>query len=210
MKTNLRAVALVLFLLLGVLWVPVKSAVVVSDLTAVQYNEILSTSTQSFKGKLTAGFPSLGTPEMSLVSNGTIGADHTWSTPEQISFVYDSAGNATMRAGSTLLVGQPLVGFNAVLIQMKDSAPFTFQTELRDITVNGVSVRNLFAKRTTQSTDQIMVTGFGSEIDIQGSFFKNPAAAGEESNLTITGIVIPEPSTLILSSGFLLLLRRKR
>jgi hypothetical protein len=187
-----------------------KGAVVATDLSLASYNEILSTSTQSFQGKLSTGFSSSGTPEMSLTTDVTILADHTWSVPEQIALIYDFTGNLTLRAGSTLLVDQPLLGFNAVLIQLKDSAPLNFQTEIRDITVNGVSIRNLLAKRTTQPTDQLMITGFGSEIDIEASFYKNPASSGETSLLTFTGVVIPEPSTLIFSIGFLLLLRRQR
>ncbi len=186
----------------------VTSAVVATDLSATEYNQKLSVSTVAVKGELMTGYTSTTTAEMTLTTDTMITSNHTWSTPEQVGFIYDAAGNSTLRAGSNTLVDQNLLPLNAFLLQLKDSAPGSFPTELRDITVNGVSIRNLFAK---DSVDQVMITGFGSTLDINASFYRNPFSAGNESLITFTGINIPEPSIfLTLIPGCLLLFRRRR
>lgn len=213
MKTNIRALALVFFLLLGVLWMPVKSAVVVSDLTAVQYNQTLSTSTVSWKVEMIAGFPSLANNEVTLLSNITVGFPHVWSIPEQVEVSYDLSGNLTARAGSNYSSVQPLQGFNAILVQIRNLSFSDEATELRSWSVDGTSIRNLFAENTQTGAgfDRVIVTGFDPQFFLTGSFFKGLDSVDRDSVITITGVNIPEPTTLLLSlfSTTLFFVRRR-
>ena len=210
MKTNICASALVSFLLLGIL--PVKSAVVVSNLTTAEYNQQLSTSTVSWKVEMIAGFPSTSTREITVTANNVQHVHHLWGYPEQIVIGYDASGNLNVRAGSTVLTAQPLTGFNAVMVQVTDTTQF-FSTELRSNTFNGTSFRNLFADDNDTfipTSDQVKFGGVGSTFSLQSVFYQNSYDRG--AVITFTGVSsVPEPTWTIhfLATMVFLFLRRR-
>ncbi len=186
-----------------------EGAVQISNLDASSYGSVMSTSTVSAKAEMVTGFSSSSSMEVTLTTNSTLAFSHVWSMPEDVRFLYDAAGNASIRTGSSFREGQPLGGVNALIIKLDDSAPGSFATEFKNITINGVPVRNLFA---SDGTDYVMITNFGSTVDLKGAFYKNVASAGNESRLTFFAVSIPEPSSslMCLLSISATLLRRRR
>jgi hypothetical protein len=199
MKTKLSASALVFFLLLGILWLPVKSAVV-TEISKTEYSNLLSISTFSWKAEMISGFPSESTLEVTLIANTTQSVHHLWSIPEQIEISYDTAGNLSVRVGSTLLVAQPIERYDAIGIQIRNLNFSDEFTEFRDWSIDGVSARNLFAENTQTGAgyDQVLITDFNTEFFLKGSYFKGVDSILRDSVITITGFQIPEPSTLFL------------
>jgi hypothetical protein len=211
MKTFKVALAIIL-IALGLY--DLKAAVVVSDLTATEYAQKLSTSTVSWKVQMIAGYPSTSTREVTVTTNGTQSVHHLWSYPEQVSVGYDSSGNLNVRAGSTVLNAQPLLGFNMVLVRIEDTTSF-FVTELRSNNFNGTSFRNLFADDQDTSivnSDQISFATFGDVFALNSSFFQN--SYDTNSILTVTGVwSVPETSTFTILSFLIAattLLRRRQ
>lgn len=176
----------------------VKAAVTVTDSNDGEYSLLLSTSTVSFNISIQTGYPANGTPELIVEANGMQSKDHLWSQPEQVAVEYDLSGNLNSRLGSTAIIAQPLTGFDIITIRLSDSAPGKFKTEFKDITVNGIPVRNMFS---LNSSDYVQISGLDSTgvIQLNGSLYLNPASADYESNLVITGIKsVPEISSFML------------
>jgi hypothetical protein len=202
MKKNSLAIAIVVIALL--IWVSQARAAitVISDPTNEQFAGVYSTGLFSWSVTFETGYPSTGTPEIKVISNRLVTADHAWSTPEQVEVGYDEAGNLNVRAGSTTLSVQPTTPFNTVLIRLGDRARFSTYTELRNITFDATSLRNMFADDLgtfVTDNDYQIVSGFGDTFSLRGSFFKSPGSVGNESQLEITGVwMVPEPSTSFL------------
>lgn len=210
MKT-FKTFAMIVLVLVGLY--DLRAAVVISDLSPTEYTEKLSASTVSWKVEMFSGYPSSSTKEITVTANNTQSVSHLWSIPEQIQLSYDTAGNLIVRAGSTVITTQPLLGFNAVLVQISNLSLFDEVTEFRSWNVEGAVARNLFAVNSTFGIgfDQVLATGVDSNFTLDGSFYKGQFGVDHDSTLTITGIQIPEPSSgIILGLSSLLFYRRRR
>ena len=206
-------IALIAILLTGL--VPVK-AVVISNPTNSEYDNLVATSTISWKLTAEAGFSSGSTNELTLQSNITQSVSHNWSSPDPVIGSYDAgAGNLNFQVGSTVLLPQqPITGFNAILIRVSDRTAYD-ATSLNGGVLNSVSFRDLLADNNEQPSsyyDQVLITDFGNSFSFNANFLKGEFAGGDESTFQIIGLNIPEPSSFLLIgfSAVLLLSFRRR
>lgn len=219
MKTKLYTfMVFVFFLLLGVFQTPVKSAVVVSDITRSEFDTFAAnTTTVSWSITLYPGASGgLFFPEVRVYrSDGTsVLLNHDWHKPEQVLLTHDAAGKLSLNVGSTSTDIYPLLGVNALAFQIKDDS--IGPTVLEGNLFNGVSIRNLFADDPSEfnvTYDQILFTGINDTFDYTGALDmgRDGLSGGTSSYLKIIGFTIPEPSSaILLFFGALFFVRRKR
>lgn len=234
MKTKLRASALVFFLLLGILWMPAKSAVV-STLTASEFVSLVSTYEAAFSAYYRGGVSETGSgdEEMRLarnISQPTPGGDANtlvgqvvWvASGNTLGVSIDEQANVSARAnaafaGSPPDYSLPLIRtFNQVLIFVWDASN-EGANDLQNITINGTAVRNMFADGTGGSPqyDIVSITNFGSGLfDLNAVWGPGPTPNFDDQYVQIVALnnlSIPEPSSILLMGlSSVILLRRRR
>ncbi len=193
----------------------VRGAVTVTEITRAEYNTTTA-ALPAWNVHLQAGFPS-SVPEIFITRggvSGTVTANHTWFQPEQFGLSYTDVGDLVTRVGSTQVTVQPIMSFNSIAVKIQDFA-FFGPTGMQNLKVNGESFGNYMVDNNDsglRAYRYLLISGFGDEVDITSALSMSEWSGSDDSTWTFTGVNVPEPSSLVLTTlGMLsVLLRRKR
>ena len=218
----------------AIMIVPVKSAVIVSDLTVTEWNSLTSTYPAAwsvmYRGGGTGGS---GAEQIRLARNTAtplVGVDSednatnksdlfAWGDVNDLEVLISGGGFISARANAvtvgTLAINNP---FNQILIRVFDS-DFDYASDLQDLKMNNFEIRNMFADGAGGSnvqSDIVEISNFGSQAPFSFTANWRPGEFPNASDqyiwiVALNNANIPEPSTpLLIGFASLLLLRRHR
>lgn len=204
----MKTLSYVFFLLLGILWVPAKSAIVASDLSLAEADILKATAVFHYIAQ--AGGTSGSNSKESILSTTStlpdVSTDVTHSFPETLGLQVDDVGNLAASLGSGSTLELPIVdSYNAILIQVYNTNTFNTGASFIGAVINGAPIRDLFAdKGTSVYKDQILIHLNGQdEWTLSGDISFDPFfSTGSNNRVEVWGVTVPEPTTPFLCCAF--------